>query len=141
MDRRLIEEKLESLRVCVRRIEVKCPESIQTLLTDPDLQDIVALNITRAVQLSVDIASHVVAESERPVPDTMSGVFDVLAAIGVIPNELTVSMKNAVGFRNIAVHNYQVIDWTIVYGICKKRLQDFRAFAISIVEYMDALHE
>ena len=41
MDRRLIDEKLESLRACVRRIEVKCPESIQALVADPDVQDIV----------------------------------------------------------------------------------------------------
>jgi len=54
---------------------------------------------------------------------------------GVIPVELAVSMKNAVGFRNIAVHNYQTIDWTIVYGICKERLQDFQAFSKVIAEH------
>jgi len=70
MDQRLIAEKLESLRFCVRRIEAKCPESSQVLQTDQDPQDIIALNITRAVQLCVDIASHIVAESERRVPDT-----------------------------------------------------------------------
>ena len=137
MDRRLIAEKLESLRSCVRRIEVKCPESSRVLQTDLDLQDILALNITRAVQLCVDIASHIVAESEQRVPDTMSGVFDVLAESGVIRAELAASMKNAVGFRNIAVHNYQAIDWTIVYGICKERFQDFRLFARSIAEYIE----
>ena len=137
MDRRLIAEKLETLRSCVRRIEVKCPESSRVLQTDLDLQDILALNITRAVQLCVDIASHIVAESEQRVPDTMSGVFDVLAESGVIRAELAASMKNAVGFRNIAVHNYQAIDWTIVYGICRERFQDFRLFARSIAEYIE----
>jgi len=137
MDRRLIAEKLETLRSCVRRIEVKCPESSRVLQTDLDLQDILALNITRAVQLCVDIASHIVAEAEQRVPDTMSGVFDVLAESGVIRVELAASMKNAVGFRNIAVHNYQAIDWTIVYGICKERFQDFQLFARSIAEYIE----
>ena len=80
MDRRLIEEKLESLRTCVRRIEAKCPESEQKLLSDLDLQDIIALNITRSVQQCVDIASHIVAESDQRVPDTMAGVFDVLVS-------------------------------------------------------------
>jgi len=46
-------------------------------------------------------------------------------------------MKNAVGFRNIAVHNYQSIDWAIVYAICKQRLRDFQAFARSIAGYVD----
>ena len=137
MDRRLIEEKLESLRSCVRRIEVKCPESSQVLLSDLDLQDIIALNITRAVQLCVDIAAHIVAESEQRVPDTMAGMFDVLAESGVIPTELSTSMKNAVGFRNIAVHSYQKIDWAIVYGICKERFQNFQIFAKAVAGYIE----
>jgi uncharacterized protein YutE (UPF0331/DUF86 family) len=137
VDRRLIEEKLESLRSCVRRIEVKCPETTQALLSDPDLQDIIALNITRAVQLCVDIAAHIVAETEQRVPDTMSGLFDVLAESDVISAELSTNMKNAVGFRNIAVHAYQIIDWTIVFGICKERLQDFQAFARAIAGYLE----
>ena len=137
MDRRLIAEKLESLRSCVCRIEVKCPESSQVLQADPDLQDIISLNITRAVQLCVDIASHIVAESEQRVPNTMSGVFDVLAENGVIPAELCVSMKNAVGFRNIAIHNYQTIDWTIVYEICEERVKDFQSFARLVAEYAE----
>lgn len=49
MDREVIEQKLESLRHCLRRIEAKCPAQAQTLATDPDLQDIVALNLSRAV--------------------------------------------------------------------------------------------
>ena len=44
MDRQVVEQKLESLRHCVRRIEAKCPADAQTLVTDADLQDIVSLN-------------------------------------------------------------------------------------------------
>ena len=49
MDREVIAQKLESLRHCLQRIESKCPADAQTLATDPDLQDIVALNLSRAV--------------------------------------------------------------------------------------------
>ena len=89
MDRELIEEKLESLRRCVRRIEDKRPEHVDALLQDQDLQDILALNIARAVQLSVDIAAHVIAESEARPPETMAGSFDVLSQLGVLPGDLT----------------------------------------------------
>lgn len=56
MDREVIEQKLESLRRCLQRIETKCPAAAETLAADFDLQDIVALNLSRAVQLCVDIA-------------------------------------------------------------------------------------
>lgn len=58
MDRDLVETKLESLRRCVDRIAGKTPASVDQLVQDPDVQDIIALNLQRAVQLSVDIASH-----------------------------------------------------------------------------------
>jgi hypothetical protein len=49
MDREMIERKLESLRHCLQRIESRCPADAQTLAAQPDLQDIVTLNLSRAV--------------------------------------------------------------------------------------------
>ena len=132
MDRRLIEEKLEALRQCVGRIETKRPASVEMLTVDSDLQDIVALNLTRAVQLCVDIAAHIIADSNIPAPESMSQAFDALAAIKIISPELAVRMKKAVGFRNIAVHSYQAIDWEIVYSICHQNLDDFKRFALAV---------
>jgi len=40
MDREVVEQKLESLRRCLRRIETKCPTDAATLVADIDLQDI-----------------------------------------------------------------------------------------------------
>jgi hypothetical protein len=56
MDWDLIEQKLESLRRCIGRVRERCPESAAILSRDYDAQDILALNLTRAVQLCVDIA-------------------------------------------------------------------------------------
>ena len=49
MDKDLIQEKLELLRRCVKRIEDKRPATSQALQNDPDLQDIIALNLMQAV--------------------------------------------------------------------------------------------
>ena len=46
----VIAEKLESLRRCVRRIEEKCPTEAAALANDLDIQDIITLNLTQAVQ-------------------------------------------------------------------------------------------
>ncbi len=49
MDREVIEQKLESLRRCLIRIGEKCPEAPDVLAKNPDVQDIVALNLTRRI--------------------------------------------------------------------------------------------
>ena len=129
MDREVIEQKLESLRRCLRRIETKCPADARTLVTDIDLQDIVALNLSRAVQICVDIGAHLIASMETLPPDTMGQTFDVLAQEGVLNNVLATNLKKAVGFRNIAVHNYENINWIIVHNIVRYHLADFTEFA------------
>lgn len=129
MDRQVIEQKLESLRRCLRRIQDKCPNDPALLAVDLDAQDIVSLNLTRAVQLCVDIAAHLISALDVSAPDTMGQAFDALAGAGLIPAELARRLRKAVGFRNIAVHNYDAINWDVVFAICQKHLTDFRDFA------------
>ena len=134
MDREVIEQKLESLRHCLQRIQEKCPSSAEILAKDFDMQDIVALNLTRAIQLCVDIGAHLIATMDTSPPVTMGQTFDVLADLGVINIELAIRMKKAVGFRNIAVHNYEAINWQIVHAISTRHLSDFKNFAQAVIQ-------
>lgn len=132
MDRPLVENQFESLRRCIRRIETKCPDQAETLAGDYDVQDILTLNLTRAVQLCVDIAMHVVASSEESPPDTMAASFDALRRLDVLSPALARRMQSVVGFRNVAIHNYREIDWRIVHAICHEHVEDFRSFAQAV---------
>lgn len=132
MDRPVIEQKLESLRRCLKRIQDKCPENAAQLALDLDAQDILALNLTRAIQLCVDIAAHLISTLEIPAPNTMGQSFEVLVGAGLLPVELAGRLKKAVGFRNIAVHNYEAINWEVVFAICQHHLGDFKDFASQV---------
>lgn len=128
----MIENKLESLRRCIRRIESKRPARVDALVSDDDVQDVIALNLIRAVQICVDIAMHITSRHELPPPDTMAGAFLALHQIGVLDEPLAQRMGKAVGFRNIAVHAYRDIDWRIVFSIIHDDLDDFTAFARAV---------
>ena len=130
MDQAVIDQKLESLRRCVARLEARCPESAAALAADLDAQDIVALNLTRAIQLCVDLAAHWLAgQPDIEAPHTMGQVFVLLAGAGKLDSALAGRLRKAVGFRNIAVHNYQAVNWEIVFRLCTEQLADFRDFA------------
>jgi uncharacterized protein YutE (UPF0331/DUF86 family) len=132
VDRIVLDEKLESLRRCVARIETARAPSAEALRTDVDRQDILSLNLTRAVQLCVDIASRILSRSERAAPQSMGEAFDLLVADGVIPADLGRRMRAAVGFRNIAIHAYRKIEWDIVHAITHEGVEDFRRFAACV---------
>jgi uncharacterized protein YutE (UPF0331/DUF86 family) len=138
MDRELVEAKLESLRRCIERITTKAPASAESLARDPDLQDIIALNLQRAVQLCVDLAAHVIADTQARVPSTLAENFDILKDLKIISPTLADRMTKAVGFRNIAVHSYQDIDWAIVFQICRNNLNDFQQFAQAVTARLES---
>ena len=134
MDREVIDQKLESLRHCLQRIHEKCPPTAEILAKDFDSQDILTLNLSRAVQICVDVGAHIISNKNVPPPATMGQTFDVLAQLGVISPDLAARMKNAVGFRNIAVHNYETINWQIVHAIATRHSSDFKDFAQAIIQ-------
>ena len=138
MDRLIIERKLDSLQRCIERVTSRRPPSVETLEADIDLQDVLVLNLSRAVQICVDLATHLLSDLSVFPPDTMGAAFDRLTEAGILDAELSLRMRKAVGFRNIAVHAYDTIDWNIVHAIATDRLQDFKAFARTVAAQLDA---
>lgn len=132
MERDVVNRKLESLRRCIARIASKLPMPVATLQSNYDLQDIVALNLERAVQVCVDIAAHVISQTEHPPPATMAEGFARLADLRIISREIAGRLQKAVAFRNILVHDYTAIDWAIVHSIITRHLTDFAQFARAI---------
>lgn len=70
--------KLDSLARCILRIESKKPFTVAQLGKDADLQDVISVNLERAVQQCVDIASICLAEVGAQAPSTMEEGFALL---------------------------------------------------------------
>ena len=124
----VIKTKVESLRKCLDRIESKKPKTLDYLLEDIDVQDIIALNLERSVQLCVDIANHVLSSLDDAPAMSMAESFERLSEKKIIPVELGQNLKKAVGFRNLSVHAYDTIDWQLVCNILEGDLMDLVRF-------------
>lgn len=134
VDKKVISEKLQSLERCLERIKQHTPPSVEILKTDFDKQDLVCLNLQRAVQISVDIASHILAEELNEKASTMAEVFLMLSEKEMIDKNLAFSLAKSIGFRNIAVHEYDSLDMDIVYAIITKDLNVFYDFAKTVLK-------
>jgi uncharacterized protein YutE (UPF0331/DUF86 family) len=124
----ILTRKALSLIRCLNRIQQKSPRTAAALKNDLDIQDIVSVNLQRAVQLCVDRAARVLAEEGVDVPVRMRDAFQNLADQSLISARTAGVMRQAVGFRNRAVHEYDEINWDIVHDIVTKRLGDLRRF-------------
>ena len=67
----LIGDLAEAMGRPVDLIDLRTVWVSRWLATDEDLQDVPVLNLSRAVQLCVDIAAHLLADSKQPVPAKM----------------------------------------------------------------------
>ena len=133
IDKKVIGEKLISLNRCLERIKLHTPTSVETLQNDFDAQDIICLNIQRAVQISVDIAAHILAEQLHEQTPTMAETFLALSRHGLLDSQLASRLAKAVGFRNIAVHEYDMLDMNILYSIITKEIGCFDEFAAVVL--------
>ena len=137
MENDVLLSKIDSLQRCIKRIEEKRPENPKILIKDVDIQDIISINLERAIQISVDIALHIVADSNFESPKTMGESFAVLSDMKIIPKEIGERLRKGVGFRNISLHAYEKIDWDIVFSIIHNHLDDFREFVKSIMKIVN----
>ena len=65
----------------------------------------------------------------------MSETFKYLAENKIIEKKNAIDLSHAVGFRNIAVHQYEKIDCKIIFAIIRDHLGDFKKFANAIENF------
>ena len=119
--------KVSTIERCVKRIEeVYANNSLN--LKDYTKQDSIILNIQRACEASIDLAMHVVSEKKLGLPKTSRDAFKLLQEADIMDNRLAKTLMNMMGFRNIAVHDYQTIELDILQAIINQHLGDFSIF-------------
>lgn len=135
MVRDVIYNKIASIERCINRINEVYEGNPQNL-DDYTKQDSIILNIQRACECSIDLAMHIVSEKKLGIPQNSRDAFEVLEANKVIEKVLANKMKSMVGFRNIAVHNYESVNMKIVQMIIENHLGDFEEYIDSISKYI-----
>lgn len=125
--------KITVIERSVKRIHEVYEENSEDL-EDFTKQDSIILNIQRACEASIDLAMHIVSERKLGVPKTSREAFKVLQENGIIEAKLTQTLMNIVGFRNIAVHDYQALELSILETILEKHVGDFLEFTRVILE-------
>ena len=71
---------------------------------------------------------HVVRVRRLGIPQETREAFELLERAGYIAPSLALRLRRMVGFRNVAVHDYQRLSLDIVRSIVRERLDDFLEF-------------
>jgi uncharacterized protein YutE (UPF0331/DUF86 family) len=133
-DRDVVLAKVAAIQKCLRRIkDVTGLDSDR--LDEIDAQEIFVLNLQRAIQSAIDLATHIVASEGLGIPDTIRGNFVLLERAKIITKTLSKKMQSMVGFRNIAIHDYQALDVDVLKAILSKNLKDIEQCYTAILTH------
>lgn len=125
---------------CLARIAEEYQGREELLFTDFTRQDAIVLNLQRACEAAIDLAMHVARKHQLGLPQDARDAFTLLERAQILPQAIADRMRAMVGFRNVAVHQYQDLDLQVLRAILNHRLQDFPAFvrAVSAADSRDA---
>ena len=98
------------------------------------IQDVVEYNLFIAINMMIDIVTHIVLDNSIGKPETLGGAFDILNKNKYLSDEDTKIYKNMVGLRNILSYEYVNIDKRIIYSVLKNNLIDIKNFILFINE-------
>jgi uncharacterized protein YutE (UPF0331/DUF86 family) len=134
----VIVNKAATIERCVKRAREEYDKGHETFASDFTRQDAAILNIQRACEAALDAGQHLVRSHKLGVPQSARDVFSLLAEAGFIPSALADNMKKMVGFRNIAVHEYQTLQLPITIAVIERHPPDFLHFTRLLLQRDDA---
>jgi uncharacterized protein YutE (UPF0331/DUF86 family) len=133
----IIINKIQSIQRCIQRAREEYQFNKDGFLTDYSRQDAAVLNLIRACEQSIDLASHIVKIYKMGIPTNTAEIFQLLQRKNVISAQLSENMRYMVGFRNTVVHEYQKINMDIVIAVIETGLDNLIKFTDNVMEFYE----
>ncbi|WP_416044811.1 type VII toxin-antitoxin system HepT family RNase toxin [Clostridium tyrobutyricum] len=125
--------KISVIERCIKRIKEEYDNNPENL-KNYTKQDSIILNIQRACEASIDLSMHIISERKFGIPQNSRDAFEILFNNKIIDENVMRELKSMVGFRNIAVHDYQTVNLDIVKAVIENHIDDLKKFSSSILK-------
>lgn len=131
-----IYEKLGYLREYVAALKELSKHSKQKMQSDIILRGAVERYLQLSLEIVLEIGEMIIAAEGFKKPAKHREVIETLGNHGILPKAFAERFAPAAGLRNVLVHRYGELDFSIVYDHVKKELGDFDVFAKRIALYL-----
>jgi len=125
--------KAAAIERCVARAKEEYNIDPKSFVSNFSRQDAAILNIQRACEAALDIGQHLIRREQLGVPQSARDVFELLAKSEWIERSLAEALKRMIGFRNIAIHEYQSLQHEITVKIITDHLDEFLQYTTEIL--------
>jgi uncharacterized protein YutE (UPF0331/DUF86 family) len=139
VDKSLILRKISELEIYLKQIGEFSQITAAAYRGDWKSQRIVERTLQMMIETCADVAHHIISDRGLRAPVSYADAFEVLKENNVIDEDLASTMEKMAKFRNVVVHQYEVIDAEIVVAILRKHLEDFVRFRDAVLIHLKGL--
>ncbi|MHA1917061.1 MAG: type VII toxin-antitoxin system HepT family RNase toxin [Candidatus Ranarchaeia archaeon] len=137
VDHRLIKTKLIECEKYLKKARELSKLPVKILQRDLDTQ----LQSERLFEIIsetiIDICTHIIASLKLGVPDSYSSCPRMLSKENIISIDLAEDIAKMVKMRNIIVHQYMVVNYSLLHTSLKRIVNDFEKYNHQIIQWLN----
>ncbi len=137
VDREVFARRLAKLEDLLRKLRTIAATDREVYLEDEGLQAQAERWTHLAVECSLDLAQHLIADRGWKTPATNREAFETLRREEALPPELAIAMEGWARLRNVLVHLYLEVDHERLHEILSSELDDLEAYARALVTMLE----
>ena len=124
------------LNASIEKLKTLSKISKENFLKNYEKIDTAKYNFIIAIEVMVDICSHIIAENNLGAPEEYSEVFKIMGSKGIFPEVYVKNLVEMTKFRNLLVHVYWKVHDDKIYQYLKNNLEDFEIFKKHVNAYL-----
>ena len=136
VDPERVEQQIHLIRRYTENLEEIAQKSLKEFLDDPHAVGSARYYLQVSIESCINIANHIIASEGLRAPRDYKDSFRVLNEAGILPDDLTRTMRAMAGLRNLLVHLYWEVDDEMIYADIRTRLNDFETFIAHILDFV-----
>lgn len=141
VDKELLSRKISRLRSYTEALKSAEDIDWEKYKSDLRAKAFVERYLHLAIEEVIDIANHLISFFKWREPTGYRDLFQILKEHGILNEKDLATFQNMASFRNMLVHRYETIDEELVFGLFKKRLDDFELFIRMVVNWVERQKE
>lgn len=134
----IIQDLLDQLKNYVYDLETMNFD-LNDLESNRDIQHLINHRLHTAVEISIDIAMHIASSLELPGRESAVDVIALLGKHKIIPSKLAASFQKAPKLRNLLIHGYAKVDYTMLFRDLPQDIKEIKLFAAAIQKYLETV--
>jgi len=141
VDKELLSRKISRLRSYTEALKSAEDIDWEKYKSDLRAKAFVERYLHLAIEEVIDIANHLISFFKWREPTGYRDLFQILKEHGIMSEKDLPTFQNMASFLNMLVHRYETIDEELVFGLFKKRLDDFELFIRMVVNWVERQKE